>query len=282
MARCAVRLLLVNAFNVAGHALTAKHITSRDNPFFKSLHKLAESARERRKESKTLLDGEHLITAYVAAGNLPETLLLSQGAAVTPAIKALVDKLRAAPVIELAPGLFGELSPVRTPTGIMALIDIPQVKSAGQMFCILLEDIQDPGNLGSILRTAAAAGVQTAYLSAHCADAWSPKVLRAGMGAHFVLSIQEQANLLQVAQQLPGTLVAASLDAERSLFELDLTGSVAFAIGNEGAGLSAELSSLARQKVTIPMPGAVESLNAAAAAAICCFERVRQMQVRKI
>lgn len=261
--------------------MTAKHITSRDNPYFKSLRKLAESARERRKAGKTLLDGEHLIAACAATGQLPEALLLSQGASATPAINALLAKLKDVPVIELAPGLFGELSPVRTPTGIMALIDIPQVRPTGQAFCILLEDIQDPGNLGSILRTAAAAGVQTAYLSAHCADAWSPKVLRAGMGAHFVLAIQEHADLLQVGQQLPGDLVAASLQADLSLFELDLTGQVAFAIGNEGAGLSPALASMARQKVTIPMPGAVESLNAAAAAAICCFERVRQMQSRK-
>jgi TrmH family RNA methyltransferase len=142
---------------------------------------------------------------------------------------------------------------------------------------VLLEDIQDPGNLGAILRSAAAAGVQTIYLSKHCADVWSPKVLRAGMGAHFVLSIQENADLPQVAQGLPGMLIAMSLDADQSLFDLQLTGPVAFAVGNEGVGLSTELAQMATQRVKIPMPGAVESLNAAAAAAVCLFERVRQI-----
>jgi len=256
--------------------MPAKHITSRDNPFFKSLRKLAESSRERKKSAKTLLDGEHLIAAYVATGRLPEALLLSGVSEKLSAISGLLSQLSDVPVTEFSPGLFSEISPVKTPSGILALIPIPSPQQAGQDFCVLLEDIQDPGNLGAILRSAAAAGVQTVYLSTHCADVWSPKVLRAGMGAHFALSIQEDADLPQVAQQLPGMLVAASLDAEQSLFDVSLTGSVAFAIGNEGAGLSAELAQLAQQKIRIPMPGAVESLNAAAAAAICFFERVRQ------
>lgn len=256
--------------------MPAKHITSRDNPFFKSLRKLAESSRERRKSGKTLLDGEHLIAAYVATGRLPEALILLEGMEMTPVISRLLPQLADVPVTGFSPGLFSEISPVKTPSGILALVSIPSPQQVGQEFCVLLEDIQDPGNLGAILRSAAAAGVQTVYLSMHCADAWSPKVLRAGMGAHFVLGIWEDADLPQVAQQLPGMLVAASLDTEQSLFDLSLTGPVAFAIGNEGAGLSAELAQLARQKVKIPMPGAVESLNAAAAAAVCFFERVRQ------
>lgn len=256
--------------------MPAKHIISRDNPFFKSLRKLAESSRERKKSAKTLLDGEHLIAAYVATGSLPEALILSGGAEKTPAIDGLLLQLANVPVTGFSPGLFSEISPVKSPSGILALVSIPSPQQAGQEFCVLLEDIQDPGNLGAILRSAAAAGVQTAYLSRHCADAWAPKVLRAGMGAHFVLSIQEDADLPQVARQLPGILVAASLDAEQSLFEVSLAGPVAFAIGNEGAGLSVELAQLAQQKIKIPMPGAVESLNAAAAAAICFFERVRQ------
>ena len=253
--------------------MSAKHITSRDNPFFKSLRKLAESSRERRKSAKTLLDGEHLIAAYVATGRLPEALILSGETEITG---MLLPQLADVPVTEFSPGLFSEISPVKSPSGILALISIPAPQPAGEEFCVLLEDIQDPGNLGAILRSAAAAGVQTVYLSGPCADAWSPKVLRAGMGAHFVLSIRENADLPQVAQRLPGMLVAASLDAEQSLFDVSLTGPVAFAIGNEGAGLSAKLAQLARQKVRIPMPGAMESLNAAAAAAICFFERVRQ------
>jgi TrmH family RNA methyltransferase len=140
----------------------------------------------------------------------------------------------------------------------------------------LLEDIQDPGNLGSILRTAAAAGCDAAFISTGCADVWSPKVLRAAMGGHFALSLHEHADLFNVAAVFEGTLFATSLQASASLYDSKLNGNVAFAFGNEGAGLSAELSNLCRQRVRIPMHGKVESLNVAAAAAVCLFEAARQ------
>jgi TrmH family RNA methyltransferase len=143
-------------------------------------------------------------------------------------------------------------------------------------FALLLEDIQDPGNLGSMLRSAAAAGCDAVFLSQGCADAWSPKVLRAAMGGHFVLRIYERQDLPDVAKAFSGTLLATSLQAIHSLYDCDLRGNVAFLIGNEGAGLSADLLNRATQKISIPMPGKVESLNAAAATAICLFEAVRQ------
>lgn len=96
------------------------------------------------------------------------------------------------------------------------------------------------------------------------------------MGAHFVLRIRDGADLAAVARAFPGMVLAASLDADHPLYELDLTGSVALIVGNEGAGISPELMTAASHRVKIPMPGAVESLNAAAAAAVCLFERVRQ------
>jgi TrmH family RNA methyltransferase len=150
------------------------------------------------------------------------------------------------------------------------------VTVAHAQFALLLEDIQDPGNLGSILRSSAAAGCDAVFLSRGCADAWSPKVLRAGMGGHFVLSIKESADLLEVATQFTGKILAASLRADKSLYESNLRGKLAFVIGNEGAGLSQALLDAAQQHFIIPMPGKVESLNAAAAAAVCLFEAVRQ------
>jgi TrmH family RNA methyltransferase len=140
----------------------------------------------------------------------------------------------------------------------------------------LLEDIQDPGNLGSILRSAAAAGCDAVFLSQGCADVWSAKVLRAGMGGHFLLSLQEVADLPAVAAQFKGKLLATSLSAYTSLYNCDLQGSLAFAVGNEGAGLSARLMQFATQQIKIPMPGKVESLNVAAATAVCLFEAARQ------
>jgi TrmH family RNA methyltransferase len=142
---------------------------------------------------------------------------------------------------------------------------------------LLLEDIQDPGNLGSMLRTAAAAGADTVYLSKGCTDAWSPKALRGGMGAQFQLALHEHADLITAARDFPGKVIATSLAAGDSLYALDLRGPSAFVFGNEGAGLSAELLAAASHRIRIPMPGQMESLNAAAAAAICLFERVRQL-----
>ncbi len=250
-----------------------KLISSRDNPYFKTLRKLADSPRQRRMAGKTLLDGWHLVDAYRQAIGEPETLILSQSAA--DGHLAAGD----AAAVVLSDGLFAELSPVKTPTGVLAVIPFPvPVAERTPEFCLLLEDVQDPGNLGSLLRSAAAAGCDTAYLSTNCADPWSPKALRAGMGAHFVLALRERAGLAQIAAAFPGLVVATSLTGDRSLYELDLTGAVAFVVGNEGAGISEALQAVASQRVRIPMPGAVESLNAAAATAICLFERVRQIQ----
>ena len=130
--------------------------------------------------------------------------------------------------------------------------------------------------MGSILRTAAAAGVDEVLLSSQCAFAWSPKVLRAGQGAHFHLQIFEDVDLVEWARAFRGTLVAAVAARGESLYGVDLTPPVAVAIGNEGAGLSDALRAAAGIAVTIPMPGGFESLNAAAAAAIFLFECVRQ------
>ena len=156
----------------------------------------------------------------------------------------------------------------------------PRVPAGGADFCLLLADRQDPGNVGAILRSAAAAGVGQVFLSPHCAFAWSPKVLRAGQGAHFHLEIFEDVDLVAWVRDYRGTLVAAVTSGGESLFTADLAGPVAVAIGNEGAGLSESLRAAAQGRVSIPMPGGFESLNAAAAAAICLFECVRRLAVR--
>ena len=253
-----------------------KIIQSRDNPFFKELVKLGSSARQRGKAGVALLDGAHLLSAYLEAGHQPRHVLLNAAALQDDEIAALLAELRDVPVTQLDDKLFAQLSELKTPTGILALIELPGPATAVCGFALLLEDIQDPGNLGSMLRSAAAAGCDAVYLSQGCADAWSPKVLRAAMGGHFCLSIHERQDLLQVASGFSGTLLATSLHATRSLYQCDLTGNVAFMMGNEGAGLSDPLLTLATQPVIIPMPGHVESLNVAAATAICLFEAVRQ------
>jgi TrmH family RNA methyltransferase len=255
-----------------------RSIRSRDNPLFKELAKLSGSARQRDKARQTLLDGAHLLAAYLDSGNQPRHILLNAAALNDGEIAGLLLRIAGVPVTQLEDKLFAGLSELQTPTGILALIDLPQPDGtiADSRFALLLEDIQDPGNLGSMLRSAAASGCDAVFLSAGCADAWSPKVLRAAMGGHFVLRIYERQDLAGVAKAFPGTLLAASLQATRSLYDCDLRGHVAFLAGNEGAGLSSGLLNLATQQIVIPMPGKVESLNAAAATAICLFEAVRQ------
>lgn len=255
-----------------------KHIQSRDNPLFKEIARLAGSARQRGKTKQTLLDGAHLLAAYLDAGMMPQHMLLNSAALRDEEIVALLKRMGDVPVTQLDDRLFAELSELKTPTGILALIGLPQPAGtiADSRFALLLEDIQDPGNLGSMLRSAAAAGCDAVFLSTGCADAWSPKVLRAAMGGHFALSIHERQDLPAVAGAFPGMLLAASLQAKRSLYDCDLRGKVAFLVGNEGAGLSADLLNLATRKIAIPMPGKIESLNASAATAICLFEAVRQ------
>lgn len=258
-----------------------KHITSVDNPKFKQLKKLATSARERRKAGQTLLDGVHLLHALADAGGVPELIVVREGAEHDEEIARCLARYASVPTLLFAPALFDAVSPVETPVGVLGLLFVPTPEQQTCRSAVLLENIQDPGNLGSILRTAAAAGVDAVFLSKGCAEAWSPKALRAGMGAHFVLAIHEQQELAQAAKGFDAA-VATRLDGTQSLYDVDLAGSVAFVFGNEGAGLSPELSACATHQVTIPMPGKVESLNVAAAVAVCLFEWVRQLGARNI
>ncbi len=266
-----------------------KSLTSRDNPFFRQLIKLEDSVRQRRAVGLTLLDGIHLISAYRLALGPPKTLIVSESGCENMEIKRLLAEQEAdVDMVVLSDVLFREVSPVKTPTGIMALISIPPAATIsvhkdgkgerGEPFCVLLEAIQDPGNLGSILRSAAAAGASDVYLSDGCADAWSPKTLRAAMGAHFLLRIHERSDLAEVARAFNGKVIATVLEAKLSLYQIRLTGPIAFVFGNEGMGLSEVVLQATSEQISIPMPGGTESLNAAAAAAVCFFERVRQIE----
>lgn len=260
--------------------MSFKHITSRDNPIFKQLKKLSENARERRSEGKTLLDGVHLIESYMATFGDPEVLIIPEGKSTVEAT-SLIQALEHISTVMLPTLMFAELTPVTNATGILALIKIPQLPVPETIeFALLLEDIQDPGNLGSILRTAAGAGVQAVYLSLGSTDAWSPKALRGGQGAQFILPIIERADLLKELQSFQGNSYATAMEGE-SLYAQDLTSATAFVMGNEGAGLSKQIISATSKRITIPMTtnkfGSIESLNAGAATAICLFERTRQI-----
>jgi TrmH family RNA methyltransferase len=256
-----------------------KKIESAANPRFKRLRQLVDSSRERKKSGLTVLDGTHLVQSYQSGIGAPEEIWVSATGSNNNEIKQIL-KNNSPPVLLVGDSLFNQLSQLETPTGIIAIVKTPRPRPAPAEMpaCVLLEDIQDPGNLGSILRTAAAAGVRHVLLSKNSVHAWAPRVLRAGMGAHFMLEIHEQADLLAIATAFKGKVIAASRSASRSLFDTDLTGRVAFAFGNEGAGLSPGLMRSASSTVAVPMPGKLDSLNVAAAAAVCLFERVRQLR----
>jgi TrmH family RNA methyltransferase len=140
----------------------------------------------------------------------------------------------------------------------------------------MLEGIQDPGNLGSILRSAAASGLRHVLLSPGSVFAWAPKVVRAGQGAHFFLSIHENIAFRDMRTRVRARVIATEPEARASVFEADLRGPIAWMFGNEGAGLSPQAAALATERVRIPMSGQAESLNVAAAVAICLFEQMRQ------
>jgi len=251
-------------------------ITSRDNPVFKRLKKLAESARARREAQMALLDGEHLLAAYLDAGGQPHTLVCAASFDVGR-FRALAGRCPEAKIIVLSDVLFTELTPVATPTGVLseaAWLTQPTINATPLV--LVLEDIQDPGNLGSMLRTGAAAGATLAVLSKGCHDAWSPKALRGGQGAQFVLPVQSGVDLLTWLADFDGMSVALALAENSDFYTRDLTGPLAIIVGNEGGGLSDKVRTAATATAQIPMPGRMESLNASAALAIAMFEAVRQ------
>lgn len=257
-------------------ASTLKPIRSVANPQFKLFKKIAASSRARREHGWTLLDGTHLILACADAGLPLAYLIVRDGNLAHGEIQQCLRRFPDTPSLLLSADLFNALSPVQHPAGVLGVMAIPTQQARAPACAVLLENIQDPGNLGAILRTAAAAGAEAAYLNKGCAEAWSPKVLRAAMGAHFLLDVYEAQPLAEVAAQFETSLAMAA-SAAHSLYDVDLRSRIGFLFGNEGAGLSAELRAAASHTVYIPMPGKIESLNVAAAAAICLYERVRQL-----
>jgi RNA methyltransferase, TrmH family len=255
-----------------------RHISSRDNPLVKRLRVLAESPRERRDSGQTVLDGVHLIDAALAAGLPLQHVVVSEQGMRRSEVVALLDACDAFPCSLLPDPVFTQVSPVDSPSGVLAIIDTPQPPD-GELSdtMVVLDGVQDPGNLGTILRTSAAAGVRDVLLGAGCAQAWAPRVLRAGMGGHFRLAIRERVDIPAALGGYRGVILATLPgEASASLYDLDLRGPVAWLFGAEGAGLSGAVAALATQGVHIPMPGEVESLNVGAAVAVCLFEQVRQ------
>lgn len=251
-------------------------LRSRDNPRLRRWTRLAADPRERRREGCALIEGPHLVAACLAAGVRPEALILSESGAGRAGLAQLVQRSGATATI-LADKLFASLADADSPQGIAAEIRLPQevadLGAAGAS--VFLDGVQDAGNVGAILRSAAAFGVPVAVLGPGCADPWSPKVLRAAMGAHFSIGLRRSEDLASDMESFGGRVACAVPRGGVPLAEADLSGRLGWILGAEGQGVSAALASRAGLRVTIPMRPGAESLNVAAAAAILFYEAAR-------
>lgn len=249
-------------------------VSSRDNPTLALVRSLLRDGSAYRKGALVWLEGDHLLRACLARGRRLHTLVLADAAWEQAALQALASGAQR--VLRVADALFGELSALPSPSSIGALIELPApAPLRSDAYTLILDRVQDAGNVGSILRSAAALGVQQVLALKGSAALWSPKVLRAGMGAHFGLQLHEALSLADLAG-LRMPWVAASSHAATLLHQSQLPSPCAWVFGHEGQGVAPDVAARCALTVHIAQPGGEESLNVAAAAAICLYEGLRQ------
>jgi TrmH family RNA methyltransferase len=250
-------------------------ISSRDNPLLVRLRRLAQAPGAYRKLGQVWVEGEHLCAAALAR-DVPVPLAVGTPAALEdPATAGLMAA--AAEQVVVPSALFAGFSGLESPAAMGFVLDLPAAPAIGpDLASVVLDRVQDAGNVGSVLRSASALGVRQVLALKGTAALWSPKVLRAGMGAHFNLRLVEglEADDLQ-ALRVP--LLATSSHAGVSLPQAVLPRPCAWVFGHEGQGVSSSLMARCALTVGIPQPGGEESLNVAAAAAICLYEAARRV-----
>jgi len=252
-----------------------KQIQSKENALVRQSMKVAAG----RDKARLLLEGVHLCQEWLARYGQPESVLLRASTSAQPDIRALLNQTDASLHFELTDALFNAIATVQAPQGIMfvAARPVPAPVTHFDATALWLDRLQDPGNLGTILRTAAAADIRHVLLSTGCVGAWSPKVLRSAQGAHFALDIHEHQDFSLIRQKLGMPVYASSLaPGARSLYEGALPGACLWVVGNEGRGVHPDILAHADQCIFIPQSAAVESLNVAVATAILLFEQRRQ------
>ena len=263
-----------------------KTLTSRSNPLYKQW--LSDLRQAGRRGQAAWLEGVHLCEAWLQHCGQPTWALFSEEHMSEPEIAALMRAVDESRHVWMPAKLLAGLSSMASAPAVMFVGEVPVPLADSGLSklsrnCVLLDDIQDPGNVGTILRTVAAAGIREVYTGPATAACWSPKVLRAGQGAQFALSIHEAVDLraLLKAQadqvgRLPVLVTSLHLSAQ-SLFCVALPEAAIWVFGHEGRGVSNDLVELADQCLFIEHDrAAVESLNVASAAAICLFEQRRQ------
>ena len=271
-------------------------ITSPSNPRISKLRDL-HTARGRKKSGLFLMEGIHLLEALLGAGIVPQEVYY-QAEVLQHSVKgrALFARLVGSGIlqeclVEVNERVMQALGDVQTTSGVVSVLPLELFKgdrlrarrpAVKRPFLLILDDIADPGNMGTLLRTALAADVESVLLTSNCVDCYSPKVVRAAAGAHVALPIEAdlswQAIAEKVARHCGKALRVLLAEAGGTLlyYEQDLTLPFALIIGNEAHGPSQEARSLATLTVSIPLANGVESLNAAMAAGIVLFEAVRQ------
>jgi TrmH family RNA methyltransferase len=257
-----------------------KAISSPANAAFRGWLQLVTSPRALRAQRRCLAEGLHLAEAAMQAGANVEAVLLRRGERV-PAAQRLAAAAVAsgAEGYELAAPLYDRISPVEHGAGLMLVVRVPDAAPPrrARSDLVYLDGVQDPGNVGTLLRTAAAAGIVDAIAGPTTASLWSAKALRAGQGAQFRLRLHEQIAPESLPALLDGIWVGTDPRGGEPLWTATLPpGPMGWVFGAEGAGMSAAARAVCRQLVSIPIDPAVESLNIAAAAAVCLFERRRR------
>lgn len=251
-------------------------ITSSQNSKIKLVRALLGRAKGRREANAFVVEGVRLVEEAATRAWRFETVLYDES--LNERGKLLIEKLRSRGVEteEVSEELMKKLSDTETPQGVLAVLQISNLPISNSLDFILIPDqIRDPGNLGTLLRTAAATGVQAVLLPPETTDVFAPKVLRAGMGAHFRLSIHSM-TWEEIRAQIKDLQIYLAEMSGKPCWETDLRPPLALIIGGEAEGASDEARKLATQKISIPMAGHVESLNAGVAGSVLMFEVVRQ------
>jgi len=253
---------------------TVVDISARDNPLLQRLRKLLRDPAGYRKAGELWLEGEHLCDALRQRGQRPAQAVISTSAWDVPGLRALAQW--APRVVRVPDALFDGLSALPSPARLGFVLPLPAAPAIDpQAATVVLDRVQDAGNVGSILRTAAAFGVGQVLALQGTAALWSPKVLRAGMGAHFGLKLIEGLQPDDLAA-LAVPLVGTSLATDALLHTAALPQPCAWVLGHEGQGVAPAVLARCALTVRIPQPGGEESLNVAAAAAVCLYESLRR------
>lgn len=251
-----------------------QRIASRDNALLGRLRRLAQDATAYRRVGQTWLEGDHLCRAFVQRGGTAAQAVFTDEAWQRPALRALAAG--AERVVLVPAALFAGISSLPSPALMGFLVELPPAAALQPgAHTLVLDRVQDAGNVGSMLRSAAAFGVRQVIALKGTAALWSPKVLRAGMGAHFGLALFDGAESA-LLDELAVPLVATSSHASAELPHAALPAPCAWVMGHEGQGVDALLLARCAHTVRIPQPGGEESLNVAAAAAVCLYESARR------